>query len=138
MPTLALYDADCGFCTATAEWAHRRLPVDVEWGPLQSRELTTLGIDPSRALVELPVRTEAGAVRYGHQGIAEILRSGRGRWGWALRAAGAVLGSRLASPAAGAAYRFVAARRHRLPGGSPACELAAQPNTSSRNSTAAG
>jgi predicted DCC family thiol-disulfide oxidoreductase YuxK len=44
-----------------------------------------------------------------------------GRFPWP--AAGAVLSAPLVAQAAQAVYRVVASNRHRLPGGTPACDL---------------
>ena len=114
-----LYDADCGFCTRTADWVRRRLRVDVDIRPLQSVDLTAYGVDAERAVREMPFVGADGVVAYGHDAWAGILRSG----GPILRAGGGVLGSRALRPVARRVYSWVATHRHRMPGGTPACAV---------------
>lgn len=116
---LMLYDADCGFCTRTAVWVGRHLPVDVEIRPMQSLDLTAWGVDAERAIREMPFVGTDGQVRYGHRAWAGILLTG----GPLLRGGGALLGSRTVGPLAGLVYGWVATHRHRLPGGTPACAV---------------
>jgi predicted DCC family thiol-disulfide oxidoreductase YuxK len=104
-----------------ARWVHRQWSPTVQIDPLQSLELTALGVDPQRATRELPVVDSAGVVHYGHLAIAALLTADRR---WLRHAAGRALRAPALSPAAAAAYRVVAANRHRLPGGTAACELA--------------
>lgn len=116
-----LYDADCGFCTATA----RRLPLlrlGVEVRALQECDLAALGVDEARARVEMPFVDGTG-VHYGHRAYAAALQHGH----QPLRLLGRVLGSRLLDGPAGAAYHWVATNRHRLPGGTAACALDRRP-----------
>lgn len=111
-------DADCGFCMRTAAHVHR-LGVDVEARTLQEADLTELGIDADRAHVEVAAIDADGAIHYGHEAWAAILRTGA--WPW--RALGALMRSRAGAPVAHAAYHWVAANRSRLPGGTPTCAL---------------
>ncbi|MFT4216196.1 MAG: DUF393 domain-containing protein [Micropruina sp.] len=116
-----LYDADCGFCTASANWlGRRRLGAPIE--PLQRADLVALGVDPARAEREIPFveRTAAGTrVSYGHVAIGRALATGRFPW--------RVLGWLLVHPPlswlAGPAYALVARNRHRLPGSTAACRI---------------
>ncbi len=116
-----LYDADCGFCTASANWLRRRrLAVAVE--PLQDADLAALGVDPDRAAREIPLVERAAPgyrVSYGHRAIAGALTTGSFPWrlaGWLL------LHPPVCWPAA-AVYALLARYRHRLPGGSQACRI---------------
>ena len=72
-------DADCGFCMRTAAHVHR-LGVDVEARTLQEADLTELGIDADRAHVEVAAIDADGAIHYGHEAWAAILRTGA--WPW--------------------------------------------------------
>ncbi len=56
----------------------------------------------------------------GHEAIAQALQTSRRA---PVRLSGRVLGSRLLRPSASRGYAWVAAHRHQLPGGTPACEL---------------
>lgn len=115
---LMLYDADCGFCTRTAQ----RVPLlgtDVEMAALQSKDLPALGVDPVRALEEMPFVHTDGTVVYGHHAWAAILRSGP----LPVRLAGVALGSRIIEPLARRVYAWVSSNRALMPGGSPSCSL---------------
>lgn len=111
-----LYDADCGFCTRSASWLSRRGVPGVR--SLQSVDLAAQGVDADRALREIPAVLGSGEVVYGARAIGEALRVGP----WSLRVAGWLVRRPLAWPAA-AVYRVVARHRHRLPGGTGACQL---------------
>jgi predicted DCC family thiol-disulfide oxidoreductase YuxK len=113
-----LNDADCGFCMRTARLLPR-LGVDVDSSTVQAADLEALGVDPDRAVVEMPYVRPDGRVDYGHLAFASILRTGPLPW----RLVGRLIGSRLVDPVARRAYAWVAANRHRLPGGTAACEL---------------
>lgn len=115
---LMLYDADCGFCTRTA----RRVPwlgVDVEIAAIQHTDLAAYGVDPGRAVEEMPYVDPGGRVSYGHLAWAGVLMTGP----WPARLAGRALRSRAVAPVAARVYRWVATNRHRLPGGTPSCAL---------------
>lgn len=115
---LLLFDADCGFCTRCAAMARRHLHgLDVV--SIQSSDLDALGVDPDRAVAEMPLVRTGGAVVYGHLAWAEALRHGR----WPLPWLGAALESRVLQPPAAAAYSWVARNRTRLPGGTASCAL---------------
>lgn len=87
--------------------------------PMQSVDLSSIGVDPVRAGAEIPYVSRDGAVTYGSDAIASAMIDGGG---WT-RLVGRVL---LLPPIrflARRLYRVVARHRHRLPGGSSACEL---------------
>ncbi|MCK9822248.1 DUF393 domain-containing protein [Nocardioides cavernae] len=115
---LMLNDADCGFCMRTALLVHR-LGVDVDSSTIQAADLAGLGVDPVRAVVEMPYVHPDGRVSYGHRAFASILRTGPVPW----RLVGRLLESRAVDPVGRRAYAWVAANRHRMPGGTAACEL---------------
>lgn len=113
-----LNDADCGFCMRTARLV-LRLGVDVDSSTVQAADLEALGVDPVRAVVEMPYVHPDGRVDYGHRAFASVLATGRLPW----RLAARVIGARPVEPLARRTYAWVAANRHRLPGGTAACEL---------------
>lgn len=117
MRTLLLYDADCGFCTRAISLAGP-LRLTAEIGTIQGADMGALGIDPERAEREMPAIAD-GEVLYGHRAIAVGLLSGPAP----VRLLGRILGSRLVARPFGALYRWVAANRHSLPGGTTRCEL---------------
>lgn len=109
------YDADCGFCTRTALWLGRWLTV----AALQASDLGAVGIDPVRAEREIPAVLASGEVRYGAAAFAAALASGP----WWLRPLGAALNLPGVRWLGQRVYLRVAANRHRLPGGTGACQL---------------
>lgn len=118
-----LYDADCGFCTVSARamtrpWLRARVLVK----PFQSVDLEALGLSMEECGESLHVLSD-GKTYTGGAAIARVLRSGRAPW--------PVLGRLLTLPGVAwvveRAYRLVARNRHRLPGGSAACELPPRP-----------
>lgn len=113
-----LNDADCGFCMRTARLV-LRLGVDIDSSTVQEADLPALGVDAPRAAVEMPYVHPDGRVDYGHRAVASILRTGPLPW----RLVGRLVTTRPVDPVARRTYAWVAANRHRLPGGTAACEL---------------
>lgn len=113
------YDDDCGFCTSSALRAVRVFGLTALVLPLSAIDLAAVGIDPERATREMPFVRPDGVVVYGHHAWAAALQTGRP---WA-RLLGDVLASRPVGLLAAPAYRWIAGNRHRLPGGTQACEL---------------
>ncbi|GGK94459.1 hypothetical protein Ppa06_48760 [Planomonospora parontospora subsp. parontospora] len=115
-----VYDGDCGFCTASVHFAERWIGVRARVTPWQSADLTALGTTPQRADREV-LWVERGRVYGGAQAAARLLIAAGAPW--------SALGFALRLPplrwAAHGLYRLVAANRHRLPGGTPACALPA-------------
>ncbi|MFC4056853.1 thiol-disulfide oxidoreductase DCC family protein [Planomonospora corallina] len=115
-----IYDGDCGFCAASVRFAERRIGVRAHVTPWQRADLPALGTTPERADREV-LWVEHGRVYGGAQAAARLLVAAGGPW--------SVLGHALRTPplrwAAHGLYRLVAANRHRLPGGTPACSLPA-------------
>jgi len=113
-----VYDGDCGFCTTSAGWARRIAPqlVTIPW---QFADLDKLGISEAAAAAEVQYVDARGTVTAGAQAVASLLVSVGGLLG--------LLGRVMRLPGiralAAVAYKAVAANRHRLPGGMPACRM---------------
>ncbi len=118
---VVFFDADCGFCTASAGRLGR-LDTDVRIEPIRASTLTDLGIDVDRAADELPVLLPDGTVLWGAAAIAAVLRRARGP----LRLVGRALQLPGLRGLAALTYRWVARNRGRLPGGTPACTVASR------------
>ncbi|MXW57637.1 MAG: DUF393 domain-containing protein [Acidimicrobiia bacterium] len=106
-----IYDGDCGFCTATARWAERRLNDDYRVVPSQQADLAAVGltqddVDRSAWWIE-PDGTRSDE----HRCIAEALRAMRAPW----PALGRLLTLGPISPLARGVYRLIAENRYRLP-----------------------
>ena len=112
-----LYDADCAFCTRAANVGRRILRVDVR--PMQDVDLESVGVDPHRARTEIPYVGRDHAVTYGSDAIAQALIDSGPRTAWL----GRVLLVQPVRAVARRVYEFVSRHRHRLPGGTHACEL---------------
>lgn len=113
-----LYDPDCGFCARAADWLRAR-DVRAEIVPLTGAAAAA-GVDLGRAAREIPYVGAGGAVSYGARAIGLALAtSTHAIWRTIGRALASRPGELLATPA----YRWVAANRHRLPGGQPSCRL---------------
>lgn len=117
---MLIYDGDCSFCSASADWVAARWrgrARAVAWQTLASDELA------AHALTLEDVRSAAwwvdqmGHPSRGHLAIAYALRAGSG---WSAIVGGVLLVPPFRWIAAGV-YPVVARWRYRLPGGSPAC-----------------
>lgn len=127
-PPLLVFDGDCGFCTATVNWAARRFRRPVEVVPWQRIDLDAFGL--SRGDVDLyawwieaadPSDGEGELRKWrGHRAAGRALRTCRGIW--------PLFGLLLLLPPPfawlwAAGYRLVARFRGYLPGSTPACKL---------------
>ena len=115
-----VFDGDCAFCTACAEFIERHIPTPgarvIAW---QFTDLDRLGLTAAECEEAVQwVGTDGGRAA-GPDAIAQLL--GRSRLGW--RALGVLLRLAPVRAAAWPAYRWVARNRHRLPGGTAACAV---------------
>lgn len=114
-----VYDGDCAFCSSSVEITQRYLQPRVEALPYQRSQLT--GPTLQRAKNEiLLLHPDGERVWGGVDAAAVLLLTSPHRWawpaGWLLRIPGV-------RAVGAAAYRLVARNRHRLPGGTPTCQL---------------
>lgn len=117
---LLVYDGDCSFCAASADWVAGRWrgrARAVAWQTLAPDELAAhaLTLDDVRSAAWWVDQT--GHRSRGHLAIAYALRAGSG---WSATVGGVLLVPPFRWIAA-AAYPLVARWRYRLPGGSAAC-----------------
>lgn len=113
-----LYDPDCGFCTRCATWLDGRgLRASIE--PMTPALLQELGIDAERAGREIPFVADDGSITHGAAAVGRALATGP----QPLRTLGLLLSHAPARWLANPVYRWVAAHRHELPGGTAACRL---------------
>ncbi|OKK16033.1 thiol-disulfide oxidoreductase [Streptomyces sp. CB00455] len=117
MRPVLVYDGDCGFCTASARAARRRLDPSCEFTPWQRADLHSLGVSQARAEYEALWVTPGGQVYGGAQAVAKLLLRTGGAWA----VVGAVLTLAPVRWIAHGVYRIIAVNRQRLPGGTPAC-----------------
>jgi predicted DCC family thiol-disulfide oxidoreductase YuxK len=123
-----LYDGDCGVCTRLAGVVVRRVrrqPSELFVAPYQDVDLAPLGLTPAQCDEALQWVAADGRISSAQDAVARVLMAGR-RWQWPF---GALLLAPGVNRLAGVVYRWVAANRHRLPGGTAACSLPATPPT---------
>ena len=117
-PTL-VYDADCGFCTRSAQftkrWVDRRDRFDVR--PWQELDLAAVGLSPEDCDDAAQFLTADGSIRSGHRAIASAATHGAPAW----RPVGYLLMAPGVSRVAARAYHWVAEHRYQLPGGTATC-----------------
>ncbi len=118
-PLLVLYDADCGFCTTSSRaMTNRWFRADAEARSFQSVTLGDFGLTVDKCAEKLHV-VDGTRVFTGGQAVALVLR--RSRLPWPL------VGLLMTLPGVRVltewVYGLVARNRHRLPGGSAACEM---------------
>lgn len=116
MPLL-LVDGDCGFCMRAATWMSRHT-AGLEIVPFQQVDVAALGLDPVAVTKHLHTVAD-GDVRVGSAAVAEALRHGS----FMMRFAALMLDAPGLRWVAQRGYDLVARSRHRLPGGSSACQL---------------
>ncbi|MDH6131125.1 putative DCC family thiol-disulfide oxidoreductase YuxK [Kitasatospora sp. MAA4] len=119
-----IYDGDCAFCTSCVRWAEKYLRQTLASGgwtaqPFQFTDLNEFGVTRERAEQEVLWVTPTGAVYGGAPAVARLLM----RTGGVSAYLGGLLALGPVRPVAAAFYRLIAANRHRMPGGTPACAL---------------
>ncbi|MFT4110880.1 thiol-disulfide oxidoreductase DCC family protein [Propionicimonas sp.] len=118
-----MFDGDCAFCTTSVDWLARRLhrhhAPSVRLSPWQYLDLADLGITTAQAQREVIWVSPDGS----HVGGAGAVAAWLVHAGPPYSLAGRFLRLPLIRSVAAGVYRLVAANRHRLPGGSPACAL---------------
>lgn len=116
---LLIFDGDCAFCTTWVARLRAWLPAFPEAQPSQWTDLSAYALsaeDVARYAWYITPRRQFG----GHLAFSALLRS-QPRFG--LRLLGWLIATPPWSWLAAAGYDFVARFRHRLPGGTPACEM---------------
>jgi predicted DCC family thiol-disulfide oxidoreductase YuxK len=111
-----IYDADCGFCTRSANWLAKTGKVSIK--PWQGiRDLEALGL--TEEMVETAAYwADGGEVRAAAESAIARALIARGR-GWSI-AGRFILAVR---PLAAPVYKVIAKNRHAMPGGTDACRL---------------
>ncbi|MGA8046763.1 MAG: DCC1-like thiol-disulfide oxidoreductase family protein [Dermatophilaceae bacterium] len=116
-----VFDGDCGVCTRFARLSTRlrRRSADYAVAPWQTLDLTTLGLTPQQCDAAVQWVAGDGSVSSSQDAIARSLLAARAP----VRPLGALILAPGVNTLAGVVYRWVAANRSRLPGGTPACSL---------------
>jgi predicted DCC family thiol-disulfide oxidoreductase YuxK len=114
-----VFDGDCAFCTSCARFVERWIPTPARVVPWQFADLDALGLTREQCVEAVQWVDGRSAPVAGPEAIARLLRASRPHW----RAAGWLLDRRPIRAAAWPVYRWVAANRDRMPGGTPACAV---------------
>lgn len=112
-----LFDGDCAFCTSCALLVQKRIDPPATVLAWQFADLAELGVTEEQVTAAVQWVEPGGSVRAGHEAIAAMLGTAGPIW----RPLGRLLRLPGISWLAARAYELVAANRHRLPGGTPAC-----------------
>ncbi|HST54444.1 MAG TPA: DCC1-like thiol-disulfide oxidoreductase family protein [Solirubrobacteraceae bacterium] len=127
-----VYDGDCAFCTTCVRVLERIAP-DAELVAWQLTDLAELGLTEAQAAAAVQWVQTDGTIRSGHEAIAATLRAAGPAW----KIIGRVALLPGISGIAAKLYRLVADNRQRLPGGTPACAVTADPAAPARRSAGA-
>ncbi len=111
-----VYDADCGFCTVSAEWLSRH--GDCAVVPWQRLDLEAHGLTRDQ-VTTAAYWLEPGTTRRGARAIAAAMRT----CGPVYRVLGRLVDLPPVRPLAALVYGLVARYRYRLPGGTNACRM---------------
>jgi predicted DCC family thiol-disulfide oxidoreductase YuxK len=113
-----IYDGDCSFCSRCVRLAEQ-IGCTAAIRAWQDADLTALGITQLRAEREVLWIDQNSVVSGGARAIAMVLRDCGGVW----RIPSLLMVVPPLSWCVAAAYRRLAANRHRLPGGTAACAI---------------
>lgn len=119
-----IYDGDCGICTRSAALVTTRLrrrESDFSVAAWQDLDLADYGLTWEECNRAAQWVAADGTVSAGEAAIARTLLASR----LPVRPLGVLMLLPGLNAVARVAYRWVAANRHRLPGGTPACSLPA-------------
>jgi predicted DCC family thiol-disulfide oxidoreductase YuxK len=114
-----IFDGDCGFCTTTANWIEKRSLTPVEIQPYQWAKLADYGLTEKEAADKVQLVFD-GKIFAGHHCMAKLLLIQPNAL---LKFLGALMVTPGIDPISAKVYAWIAANRHKLPGGTPACKM---------------
>jgi predicted DCC family thiol-disulfide oxidoreductase YuxK len=123
-----IFDGDCGFCTTVAKHFHKRSLVPIDIVPWQRAKLADFGLTSQMARDQVYLERD-GELFGGHECFAELMRIQGDPFH---RLVARVLRAPGIRRLSAWGYRLVAKNRHRLPGGTPACEMPARDKDSEK------
>lgn len=113
-----IYDADCGFCTRSAQWLAREGSINIK--PWQGfRDLDALGLTEEMVTTAAYWADEGKVTAGAEAAIASALVAKGGGW----QAAGHLIMLPGVRRIASSVYKSIARNRHAMPGGTNACKL---------------
>jgi predicted DCC family thiol-disulfide oxidoreductase YuxK len=117
MTGTVVYDADCGFCTSSADWLARHGRSSLQ--PAQTLDLAAAGLTEQDVVEAAWYLRDGQPPLRGARAAAAALRDCGLPW----RLLGHLIDLPPVRPLAAAVYAVVARNRHRLPGSTDACRL---------------
>lgn len=119
---LLIYDGDCAFCTSAVNWLEERLEHFPKPVPQQFIDYSEYGLTDDDVLHSAWIVDTRSPMRlWGHGALAGALLAGQPSF--ALRWSGRMLALPGIRHVCDLGYSLIAANRHRLPGGTPACAM---------------
>lgn len=115
---MLIFDGDCGFCSTCVDVSQRWVNRSMQYVPYQRADLAALGVSREQCAAAVMFRTEHGRWCSGSEAVGQLLLASGLVW----RPLGALILAPGIRVIAEAVYRVVARYRHRLPGGTPACQ----------------
>lgn len=124
-PPVLIFDGDCAFCSSAVRFLQRAIDRRSRYAvqPYQFIDLVPFDLTDEQTSEALRFVAADGTVHSGAMAVSHALR--RSAPGW--RPAGWVLAAPGIRWVADRAYRWIAAHRHQLPGGTAACKLPQPP-----------
>jgi predicted DCC family thiol-disulfide oxidoreductase YuxK len=122
-PKVLIYDGDCQFCQLSLEFGLKRVPVFPKYIAFQRINPADFGLTDSQVRSKIWLVEKNSSVSKplgGHLAAGAILLN---QTKPLLRALGWLISTPPTSWVADLTYRFIAANRHRLPGGTRQCKL---------------
>jgi predicted DCC family thiol-disulfide oxidoreductase YuxK len=113
-----IFDGDCSFCSSSARVLEKITRKKVNVTPYQRVDLTQFGL--TNAECEQAVQFVSSSKKSsGHLAIADALIASRNLWS----IAGLIMKLPVITSAGFLIYGWVSNNRHKLPGGTPACQI---------------
>lgn len=116
---VVIYDGDCAFCSSAARFGKRRIAKQLQFLPYQLTDLNPYGLTVAQCEAALQFVASSGKIFTAQNAIAQLLIAGGGIW----KFTGLLIKLPVINQIAAVGYKFTAANRHRLPGGTPTCKL---------------
>jgi predicted DCC family thiol-disulfide oxidoreductase YuxK len=116
---LLIFDGDCSFCTSSANFIVKYSSLEIVAEPWQYLKLADYGITQAQASAKVQLWLN-GKIYAGHVAVAKLLQGQKNPF---YRLIGVLALFPILSQIARFLYFLTAKYRHKLPGGTPACQL---------------
>lgn len=116
---ILIFDGDCSFCTSTANYVVKKSQIAIQAHPWQFIDVSKYGLTQQQTQDRVYFVLD-GKKFGGHQAFAKIMLI---QGNWLYKIAGALLMYPPFSFFARPGYRLIAKYRHKMPGGTPACQM---------------